>query len=158
MPIYRSVWPVAEHSLCFLRGSLYCARNFHLAHSRLPAFSILKAMTSLQKRKYRVLINDLISFKWKCIKQKKQGWLILKSRIYISFTNFSVGTAFLLEGLIYNDKVKLRRYNLKIIKNSVKYDAMITRENFNKKKVNVKNIWEQKIYINVTLLTFTFSY
>ena len=45
-----------------------------------------------------------------------------------------------MQGLIYNDKVKLRRYNLKIIKNSVQYDAMITHENFNKKKVNVKNI------------------
>ena len=29
-------------------------------------------------------------------------------------TNISEGTAFLLEGLTYNEEVKLRRYNLKI--------------------------------------------
>ena len=33
--------------------------------------------------------------------------------VYISFTNISEGTAFLLQGLTYNDKVKLRRCNLK---------------------------------------------
>ena len=32
---------------------------------------------------------------------------------YIYFTNISKGTAFLLQGLTYNDEVKLRRYNLK---------------------------------------------
>ena len=33
--------------------------------------------------------------------------------IYIYFTNISEGTAFLLQGLTYNDKVKLRCYSLK---------------------------------------------
>ena len=30
------------------------------------------------------------------------------------FNNISEGTAFLLQGLTYNEKVKLRRYNLKL--------------------------------------------
>ena len=34
-------------------------------------------------------------------------------KIYICFTNISEGTAFLLQGLTYNDEVKLRRYTLK---------------------------------------------
>ena len=33
--------------------------------------------------------------------------------VYI-FNNISEGTAFLLQGLTYNEKVKLRRYNLKL--------------------------------------------
>ena len=33
--------------------------------------------------------------------------------LYIYFTNISEGTVFLLQGLAYNDEVKLRGYNLK---------------------------------------------
>ena len=32
--------------------------------------------------------------------------MVLQSGIYISFTNISEGTAFLLQGLTYNDRVK----------------------------------------------------
>ena len=66
----------------------------------------------LTKKKDLILIKDLISNKWK-FKQKKQGWFHSQEYVYIS-TNISEGTAFLLEGLTYNEEVKLRRYNLKI--------------------------------------------
>ena len=42
---------------------------------------------------------------------------ILNKRSKVDFTVgnvFSEGTAFLLQGLTYNEKVKLRRYNLKL--------------------------------------------
>ena len=48
-------------------------------------------------------------------------------------TNISEGTAFLLEGLTYNEEVKLRRYNLKIKEQRAK-DTVITRENLNEIK------------------------
>ena len=74
-------------------------------------------------------------------KTKEAGLIDFKvGNIYFFYQFFERHGLQGLQGLIYNGKVKLRRYNLKIIKNSVQYDAMITRENFNKKKVNVKNI------------------
>ena len=42
------------------------------------------------------------------------------------FTNISEGTAFLLQGLTYNEEVKLKVWKLK---NSVQYDIIVTREN-----------------------------
>ena len=46
------------------------------------------------------------------IEQTKQG-LFYGREYIVFFTNISEGTAFLLQGITYNDKVKLRRYNLK---------------------------------------------
>ena len=47
---------------------------------------------------YKILIKDLISYKWKC--WTKEARLILHSGINNSFTNISEGTAFLLQGLL----------------------------------------------------------
>ena len=49
-------------------------------------------------------------FKASILKKKKEARLILQSGIYIYifFTNISEGTAFLLQGLTYNDEVRLR--------------------------------------------------
>ena len=66
----------------------------------------------LTKKKDRILIKDPISNKWN-IKQKTQGWFYSREYIYIYFY-ISESTAFLLQGLIYYEEVKLRRYNLKI--------------------------------------------
>ena len=46
------------------------------------------------------------------IKQKKQGWFYSREYIYI-FTNILEDTASFLQGLTYNEAVRLRRYNLK---------------------------------------------
>ena len=43
----------------------------------------------------------------------KEARLILQSGVYILFTDISEGTAFLLQGLTYNEEVRLRPYNLK---------------------------------------------
>ena len=85
------------------------------------------------------------------------------SCIYI-FSNISEGTAFLLQGLTYNEEVKLRRYNLKWRIACNNYDTIITRENLNDKKVNVENknrwssdwkeIWNVKI---VQVLIFSWQ-
>ena len=42
------------------------------------------------------------------MKQKKQGWFYGRE-----YTYFFGGTAFLLQGVIYSDGAKLRRYKLK---------------------------------------------
>ena len=62
------------------------------------ANSILELRTNVPKKKVRTLIKDLIS---------------LQLGMYIFVTNVKEGTAFFLQGLTYDDKVKLRRYNLK---------------------------------------------
>ena len=71
----------------------------------------------------------------------KEARLILQSGIYIFiFTNISEGRAFHLQGLTYNEEVYARTSQLEI-KNSVQYDTIIiTRENLNEKKVNVKSM------------------
>ena len=46
-------------------------------------------------------------------KRNKADFTIGNIYIYIYFTNILEGTAFLLQGLTYNDEVKLRRNTLK---------------------------------------------
>ena len=55
--------------------------------------------------------GDLIRTQHHRNKRSKADFTV--GNIYFSFTNISEGTAFLLQGLTYNDKIKLRRYNLK---------------------------------------------
>ena len=50
-------------------------------------------------------------------------------KVFRLSTNILEGMAFLLQGLTYNEEVKLRK-----IKNSVQYDTIITRENLNERK------------------------
>ena len=71
--------------------------------------------------------------------ETKEARLILQPGSYIHFNklNISDGTAFLLRGLIYIDKVKLRRYNFET-RNSVQYDTTRTCKSLNKKKVNIE--------------------
>ena len=63
---------------------------------------------------YSRWVSLLISYNW-TYRKKKEAKLILQSGIYIYFNrlNISDGTAFLLRGITYNDKVKLRRCDLK---------------------------------------------
>ena len=70
----------------------------------------------------------------------KEARLILQSGICIYFYQYSEGRAFHLQGLTYNEEVYARTSQLEI-KNSVQYDTIIiTRENLNEKKVNVKSM------------------
>ena len=71
--------------------------------------------------------------------ETKEARLILQPGSYIYFNklNISGGTAFLLRGLIYIDKGKLRRYNFET-RNSVQYDTIRTCKSLNKKKVNIE--------------------
>ena len=88
----------------------------------------MEARTDVTKKKDRIFIKDLRSYKWN-IEQKKQGWFYSREYTCIFFvTNISKGTAFLHQGLTDNDKVMLRQY-----------DTIITREKLNKKKSNVKS-------------------
>ena len=56
-----------------------------------------------------------------------------KYKVFRLSTNILEGTAFLLQGLTYNEEVKMRRYNLKI-KNSMQYDTITTHEILDERK------------------------
>ena len=59
-----------------------------------------------------VYMKEHANYDLRNIEQKRQGWFY--SQEYIIFVTInSEGTAFLLQCLTYNYKVKLRRYNLR---------------------------------------------
>ena len=96
----------------------------------------------------RILIEDLINYKSKyLINGKNQDCFFSRECIFFVLPIFrKPGTAFLLQRLHTNDKVKLRRYNLKW-KDSVQCDTIITckKKKRKKKKKRTLKVYENKI-------------
>ena len=100
------LWCFASYSATLMKGW----NNFGQTPLPLTVFIpynfTLEARTNVTKKKDRILIKDLLRLSI-YIEQKKQGWFTV-GNIYFFVNNISEGTAFLLRGLTYSDKVKLR--------------------------------------------------
>ena len=101
--IYSSRWCTARKFVDVIRSISF--------YGKMPtnAIQFWKQRPTYKKKGPRIPIKDLwISYNWKYRNKKLKARLILQSEIYISFTNISECTAFLLQGLTYkpNDDSK----------------------------------------------------